>query len=122
MQVSAKDKATGREQSIRIEGSTGLSKEEIERMKKEAEMHAEEDRKRKELIETKNQADALIYSARKTLSDFKDKIDDSLKKEIEDKIKDLEESLKKDNIDEIKSKMNTLSLSLQEIGKRFYKK
>ena len=122
LNVTAKDKATGREQSIRIEGSTGLSKEEIERMKKEAEMHAEEDRKKKELIETKNQADALIYSARRTLSDFKDKIDESLKKEIEEKIKDLEESLKKDNIDEIKSKMNALSLSLQEIGKRFYKK
>jgi len=122
LQVRAKDKATGKEQSIRIEGSTGLSKEEIEQMKKEAEMYAEKDRKKKELIETKNQADALIYSARKTLSDFKDKIDESLKKEIEEKIKDLEESLKKDNIDEIKSKMNSLSLSLQEIGKRFYKK
>jgi molecular chaperone DnaK len=87
--VTAKDKATGKSRSIRIEGSIGLSKEEIERMKREAEMYAEEDRKKREMAEIKNQADNLIYVAEKTLRDAGDKISETLKKEVESKIEEL---------------------------------
>jgi molecular chaperone DnaK len=118
--VTAKDKATGKSRSIKITGTIGLSKEEIERMKKEAEMYAEEDRKKRELAETKNQADSLIYTAEKSLREFGDKISADLKKEIEEKIKELKEVLEKNNMEEIKEKMRELSLSLQKIGSQMY--
>ena len=87
--VTAKDKATGKSQSIRIEGSIGLSKEEIEKMKKEAEMHAAQDQKKRELIEAKNMADNLIYTSEKALREAGDKISADLKKEVEEKINEL---------------------------------
>jgi molecular chaperone DnaK len=119
--VTAKDKATGKSRSIRIEGSIGLSKEEIERMKREAEMYAEEDRKKRELAETKNQADNLIYVAEKTLRDAGDKISESLKKEVQDKIEELKKVKEGDNIEEIKNKIQELSQTIQKIGMEMYK-
>ncbi len=121
LNVSAKDKATGKTQSIRIEGSVGMSKEEIERMKKEAEMHAEEDRKKKELIEARNAADTLIYSSEKTLQEAGDKIKEEDKKEIQEKIENLKKAKDGDNIEEIKRKSNELSQAIQKIGAELYK-
>ncbi|MCD6270632.1 molecular chaperone DnaK [bacterium] len=121
LNVSAKDKATGKVQSIRIEGSTGLSKEEIEKMKKEAEMHAKEDKEKKELIEVRNVADNLVYTSEKTLKDAGDKIDKELKKEIEEKIADLKKAKDSDNINEIKEKTSKLSEAIQKAGAQMYK-
>jgi molecular chaperone DnaK len=121
LNVSAKDKATNKTQSIRIEGSTGLSKDEIERMKKDAELHAEEDKKKQNLIEAKNLAEALIYTSEKTLKDAGDKISEDLKKPVVDKINALKDSLKNDNIEEIKAKTQELSEAIQKVGAELYK-
>lgn len=120
LQVSAKDKATGRNQSIRIEGSAGISKEEVERLKKEAEIHAAEDQKKRELIEARNAADALIYTTEKTLREAGDKIDANLKKEISQKVEDLKKIKDSDNIEEIKAKSSALSQAVQKIGAQMY--
>jgi len=122
LNVSARDKATGREQSIRIEGSCGISKEEIERMKREAELHAEEDRKKQELIESKNKADSLIYAAEKSLRDNADKIPDDLKKEIEQKIEELKKAKEGENKEEIDTKTSQLSQALQKVGTELYRR
>ncbi len=122
LNVSAKDKATGKSQSIRIEGSIGIPDEEIEKLKKEAEAHTEEDKKKKELIEVRNTADSLIYATEKTLREAGDKVDENTKKEIEDKIKKLEEVKKTDNIEEVKSKTQELSQAIQKVGAELYKK
>ncbi len=119
--ATAKDKATGKTQSIKIEGSVGLSKEEIEKMTREAELHAEEDKKKRELIESKNLADNLIYTTEKTLRETGDKISAENKKEIEQKIEDLKKIKDGDNIDEIKNKTQELSLAIQKIGAELYK-
>jgi len=120
--VTAKDKATGKSQSIRIEGSIGLSKEEIEKMKKEAELHVEEDKERRELSEARNQADNLIYVSEKTLREAGDKVSSELKKEVEEKIAGLKKVKEADNIDEIKTKIQELSKSIQKIGVEMYRK
>jgi len=120
LNVTAKDKATGKEQSIHIEGSSGLSKEEIEKLKQEAELHKEEDEKKKENIEIKNNAESLLYTTEKTLKDAGEKVPSDLKTKIEDKVKELKESLKKDDFDEIKTKNEELSQSLQEVGTHLY--
>ena len=121
LNVTAKDKATGKSQSITVEGSCGLSKEEIERMKKEAELHTEEDRKKKELIEVKNTADALIYAAEKSLKEAGDKISADSKKEIKERITALKKIKDSDNIEEIKAKTSELSQSIQKIGAELYR-
>jgi molecular chaperone DnaK len=121
LNVSAKDKATGKSQSIRIEGSAGLSKEEIERMKKEAEMHAAEDKKKQEAIEAKNIADNLIYTSEKTLKEAGDKLNPEIKKAVEEKIEALKNSQKSDNIEEIKVKTQELSQEIQKAGAELYK-
>jgi len=121
LNVSAKDKATGKSQSIRIESSAGISKEEIERMKKEAELHAEEDKKKQADIETKNIADTLIYTCEKTIKEAGDKIKPEEKKEIEEKIEALKNAQKGDNIEEIKTKTQELSQLIQKIGAELYK-
>jgi molecular chaperone DnaK len=121
LNVSAKDKATGKTQSIKIEGSSGISKEEVERMKKDAEIHATEDKKKQEVIEIKNTADALIYTCEKTIKDAGDKIKAEDKKEVEDKIGVLKEAQKGDNIEEIKTKTKELSDLIQKIGGELYK-
>lgn len=122
LNVSAKDKATGKSQSIRIEGSIGISKEEIEKMKQEAKIHEQEDKKKKELIEARNLADSLIYSWEKTAKDAGDKIDQNLKNEVQEKIDELKKVKDKDNIEEIKSKTNDLSQIVQKAGAELYKK
>jgi molecular chaperone DnaK len=118
--VTAKDKATGKTQSVKISGSTNLSKEEIEKLKKEAEIFAEEDAKKRKLAETKNQADNLIHQSRKLLNEYKDKIPQELYTQIEEKIKELEKTKESNNIDEIESKIKDLANLLSSIGKQFY--
>ena len=120
LNVSAKDLATGKEQSIKITGSTKLTDEEVERMRKEAEAHAEEDRKRKEKIETRNNAENLIYTAERTIKDLGDKISEEDKKAIDTKIDELRKALTGDNIEEIKKKTEELSSELQKIGAKAY--
>lgn len=121
LSVKAKDKATGKEQSIRIEASSGLSKEQIEQMKKDAETHAEEDRKKKEKIEIKNTADTLSYSAEKILKDFEGKISESDKKSIEEKISELKKLKDGDDTEAIKKASETLSQEMQKISAELYK-
>jgi len=119
--VTAKDRATGKSQSVRIEGSIGLSKEEIEKMKREAELHVEEDKKKRELSEAKNQADSLVYLSEKTLRETGEKISSETKKEIEEKIKELKKVKEGDNVDEIKQKTAELSQTIQKIGAEMYR-
>jgi len=121
LNVSAKDKATNKSQSIRIEDSCGLSKEEVEKMKKEAEMHATQDQQKKELIEARNLADNLIYTSEKTLKEAGDKISQESRKEIEEKIADLKKVKDSDNIEELKTKTQDLSQAIQKIGAEMYK-
>ena len=121
LSVSAKDKATGKSQSIKIEGSSGLSKEEVEKMKKDAELHAAEDKKKQESIEARNLADAMIYTAEKTLKDGGDKVNADMKKEAEEKIATLKEAQKTDNVEEIKANTKELSELMQKIGAELYK-
>ena len=121
LNVSAKDKATGKSQSIRIEGSSGISKEEVEKMKKDAEIHAAEDKRKQENIEVKNAADTLIYASEKTIKEAGDKIKPEDRKEIEDKINSLNEAQKSDNIESIREKTKELSDTVQKVGAELYK-
>ena len=118
----AKDKASGKTQSIRIEGSIGLAKEEIEKMKKEAEMYAVQDKKKRELVEAKNMANNLIYTTEKTLKELGDKISDEVKKEVKVKMEALKKVKDSDSMEEIQSKIQELSQILQKIGAEIYKK
>lgn len=120
LSVTAKDKATGKSQSIRLENSLNLSKEEIEKMKAEAEKFAEEDRKKKELVELRNQVETVIYTAEKTLKDNSDKIPQDLKIKLEDKIKELKEIKDRDDIEVIKNKLDEFNRLLSEIGTVLY--
>jgi len=120
LNVKAQDKGTGKEQSIRITGSTKLSDDEIEKMKKDAEAHKEEDEKRKEKIEIRNNGDAAVATAKKTLEDLKEKIKDDEKQKIEDAMKELQDALTGDDMDKIKEKTESLQKSLQEVGTRVY--
>ncbi len=120
--VNAKDKATGKEQGIKITGSTGLNKEEIEKMKEEAEKHADDDKSEKEKIEAKNKAENLIYVSEKSLKDAGDKCPKDLKEEIEKKIKELKEVKDKNGAKDIEDKTKELSDSLQKIGQYMYDK
>lgn len=121
LSVKAKDKATNKEQSIRIEASTGLSKDEVERMKKDAEMHSEEDKKKKELIEARNMADTLSYSTEKALKDAGDKITADEKKPVEDAITELNKVKNGDDLEAIKKATEALSQAAQKIGEKLYK-
>lgn len=121
LNVTAKDKGTGKERSIRIEGSTGLSKEDVERMTKEAELHAEEDKKKQALVEVKNLADNLVYTTEKTLKEAGDKVSAEVKKEIEEKLEALKKHKDGDNVDEIKEKTAELSEVIQKVGSELYK-
>ena len=120
LNVKAADKATGKEQSIKITGSTGLTKEEVEKMTKEAEMHASEDAKKKEKVESKNAADSLIFTAEKTLKDAGDKVNDNVKKEIEEKITALKGVLDSGSKEDLETKTKELSESLQKVGQAMY--
>ncbi len=116
LNVSAKDKTSGKEQKITITGSTGLSKEESEKMAKEAEAHAEEDAKKKEVIEARNIADSLVYTAEKSLKDAGDKVKDDLKKEVEEKVKASKEAIAGEDLEKIKKATDELGQTLQKIG------
>ncbi len=118
--VSAKDKASGKEQKITITSSSGLSKEEIEQMKKDAETHADEDKKKRELIDARNLADQLIYSSEKTLKDAGDKVKEEDKKTVEEKIKALVEVKDKDDAEAIKKAYDELSTEIQKVGATMY--
>lgn len=120
LKVTAKDKATGKEQSVRIEASTGLTKEEIEKMKREAEQHLSEDKRKRELVETKNQAENTIYLAEKTLREAGEKITPEDRKEVEDKINDLKQVLGGDDLENIKKRLEDLSLAISKIGAKMY--
>ncbi|MBI2430871.1 MAG: molecular chaperone DnaK [Candidatus Levybacteria bacterium] len=120
LHVKAKDKATGKEQSIKITGSTGLSKEEVEKMQKDAEMHAKEDEEKKGKIDARNQADSLIFTAEKSLNDAGDKVNADLKKEVEDKIAELKKILDTGSKEELETKTKELSDSLQKVGQTMY--
>ncbi|GAB2268048.1 Heat shock 70 kDa protein A [Dionaea muscipula] len=114
--VSAKDKSTGKEQQITIRSSGGLSEDEIDRMVKEAELHAQKDQERKALIDTRNTADTTIYSIEKSLSEYREKIPAEVAREIEDAVADLRNVMAKDNVDEIKSKIDVANKAVSKIG------
>jgi len=116
LKVTAKDKSTGKEQSIRIEANSGLTEDDIERMKKEAEEHAGEDAKKKELIDTRNQAEQMVYTAEKALRDHEKEVPEDIKTEINDKIKLVTEAKGKDDKEAIEKATTELSTSLQKIG------
>lgn len=122
LSVSAKDKSTGKSQSIRIEGSCGISDEEVERMKKEAEEYKEADKKKEELIDVKNQSDQVIYSAEKMITDSKDKIEEEEKEKLQKAIKELKDVQKEDDPEKIKEKIENLNKVLQEVGKHIHEK
>jgi molecular chaperone DnaK len=118
--VSAKDKGTGKEQQIRIQASGGLSEADIERMVKDAEAHVAEDKKRRELVEAKNQADALVHTTEKSLKDYGDKIGEADRSAIENAISDLKEALKSDDAETIKAKAQTLAQASMKLGEAMY--
>ncbi|WP_341747542.1 molecular chaperone DnaK [Candidatus Tisiphia endosymbiont of Dascillus cervinus] len=119
--VSAKDKASGKEQKVTIQASGGLSDTEIEQMVKDAEKNAEDDKKRRELIEARNSADSLIYSTEKTLKEHDSKISASDKQEVENSITELKAALESDNLEQIKAKTDALMASSMKIGEAMYK-
>ncbi|MDF0749537.1 molecular chaperone DnaK [Marinobacter sp. 71-i] len=120
LNVSAKDKATGKEQSIVIKASSGLNDDEIEKMVRDAEANADEDRKFEELVQARNQGDAMVHTVRKTLKDAGDKVSDSEKESIEASIKELEEALAGSDKDEIEAKTQKLTEASSEMAQKMY--
>ena len=118
--MSAKDKATGKEQSIVIKASSGLNDDEIEKMVRDAEANAEEDRKFEELVQARNQGDAMVHAVRKTLSEAGDKVSDSEKESIEAAIKDLEEALEGSDKEAIEAKTQKLTEVSSELAQKMY--
>jgi molecular chaperone DnaK len=118
--VSAKDLGTNKEQSIRITASSGLSEAEIERMKKDAELHAEEDHKRKELVEAKNSGDSMIHMAEKSLKELGDKIDADTKGNVEKEIANLKKVMEGDDIDEVKKATEALTQASHKLAELMY--
>ena len=118
--VSAKDKGTGKEQQIKIQASGGLSEEEIEKMVKEAEANAESDKKKRETVDVKNQADTMVHSSEKNLKEFGDKVSDQEKNAIENDIKTLKEAIAADDIEKIKSGLEALTQSSMKLGEAMY--
>jgi len=119
--VQARDKATGKEQQIRIQASGGLSESEIQKMVKDAEAHAEEDKKRKAAVEAKNHADASVHRTEKALSEHGAKVGESERRAIETALADLKEALKGDDADAITAKMNALDQVSMKLGEAMYK-
>jgi molecular chaperone DnaK len=120
--VSAKDLGTGKEQSITISGSTNLSQDEIEKKIKDSETYAEEDKKHKEAIEVKNQAESLVYNAEKTIKEHGDKVSAEDRKSMEKAIEELKESMKGDDISKIKLDIEKVQEEVQKIGTAIYQK
>jgi molecular chaperone DnaK len=120
LKVTAKDKATGRTQNITITASSGLSEVEVEKMRKDAEAHAEDDLKRKDLIEARNNADNTVYTAEKAVKEFGDKVPAEIRSEIEAKIEDVKKSAAGDDAAAIKAATEALSQVIQKIGGAVY--
>jgi molecular chaperone DnaK len=120
LHVSAKDKATGKENKIKIQASSGLTEAEIQRMVKDAEAHAAEDKKTLELVNARNACEALVHSVRRSLKEYGDKADSSEKEKIEAAIKDAEGVLKSENKDEIDRKAQALAQAAQKLGEKMY--
>lgn len=121
LNVKARDKASGKEQSVRIEASGGLSDIEIKKMKEDAEIHREEDEKKKNMIDVRNEANTLVYTAEKSVKDAGDKLPEDIKKSIEEKISNLHKVKDGDNVEEIKKATEELSVEIQKIGQSMYK-
>jgi len=121
LNVSAQDKATGKEQSIVIKGSSGLSDEEVEKMKKDAELHADEDKKAKEMVDAKNQAEAMIHACEKSIKDLGDKADKAEVEKVNNAIKELKDELKNDDVEKIKEKTMKLTEAAGKIAEQAYK-
>ena len=119
--VSAKDKATGKEQQIRIQASGGLSEADIQKMVKDAEANAAEDKKRREAVDAKNHADALVHSTEKALAEHGSKVEESERRAIEDAVSDLKEALKGDDAEAIKAKTNTVAQASMKLGEAMYR-
>jgi len=120
LHVSAKDLGTGKEQSIKIQSSSGLSKDEVEKMRRDAESHAADDKKRREVVDLKNQADQLVYSTEKTLKEHGDKVSSETRGNIENAMNNLKEASKGDNADAIRKAIENLGSASQELGKAMY--
>ena len=120
LNVGAKDLGTGKEQSIRITASSGLSEEEIDKMVKDAEMHSSEDKQKRELIEARNQADGLIYTTEKAVKEHGEKLDEDTRKGIESALEDLKKAIEGDDPDAIKSKTEALATASQKLGELLY--
>jgi molecular chaperone DnaK len=120
LKVSAKDKATGRSQHITITASSGLSEAEVEKMRKDAESHAEEDRKRKELIEARNNADNTVYASEKALREFGDKIPAEVRSDVEAKAAEVKSAAQGEDVAKIRSATEALGLAIQKIGASVY--
>ena len=120
LHVSAKDLGTGKEQSIRITASSGLTEEEIDKMKKDAEIHAEEDKRRRELVETKNQADALVHSTEKSLKELGDKVDAETRTNVENEIENVKKALEGDDVDAIKTAVEALTAASHKLAELMY--
>jgi molecular chaperone DnaK len=118
--VSAKDMGTGKEQSIKITASSGLSEEEIEKLVKDAELHAEEDKKKRELVDARNMADSLIYSTEKSIQELGDKLDESTKSEINTAIENLKKAMETDNTDDIKRLADELTQASHKLAETMY--
>jgi molecular chaperone DnaK len=122
LHVSAKDKATGKENKIKIQASSGLSEEEVQRMVQDAEVHAEEDRKAHELAEARNQCDGMIHSVKKSLAEYGKELADDEKAVIEAAMKEAEESIRGDDVESIKAKTEALGTAAQKLGEKMYAK
>ncbi|MCD4678464.1 MAG: Hsp70 family protein, partial [Desulfobacula sp.] len=118
--VAAKDKATAKEQSIRITAASGLSEEDIDKMVKDAEMHAEDDKQKRELVDTKNNAEALVDQTEKTLKEHGDKVDEETRKNIESAVEALKQTKDSNNIDDIKQKTESLSQASHKLAEAMY--
>jgi len=118
--VSAKDKGTGKENKITIKANSGLSDDEVERMVKDAEAHAEEDQKARALVEARNQCDALVHSVRKTLTEHGDQVSEEEKGQIEQALKEAEEALKSNDKDAIEGKTQALATASQKLAEKMY--
>ena len=121
LNVSAKDKNTGKEQSIVIKASSGLSDEDIEKMVKDAEANAEDDKKFEELVKTKNNADMLVHATRKTINESEDKLDDEEKKQVEEALSSLEEAIKSEDTETIEASIKNLNDVLTPLTEKLYK-
>ncbi|MBI5273451.1 MAG: molecular chaperone DnaK [Chlamydiales bacterium] len=121
LHVSAKDLGTGKQQKIKIAAKSGLNDEEIKRMVKDAEIHQEEDKKRKEVIDTKNEADATVFRAEKALNEYKDKIPGNIASEIQSKVESVKKAIESNNLDQMKSATAQLNTTMQKIGEELAK-